>query len=292
MNNEDELIKRAIASTPPSSRASAKKSIPLIVNALQEEGILDPNTLAYALATVQHETAESFSPVNEGYYNDAKYGYEPGFTGRSSALKNGYSGGENYYGRGFIQLTHDYNYKKFGERLGLGDALVKNPEMANDPAISARILAAFMKDNGVAELAQKGDFYNARAPINSKDYDSYQRIADTANSYKSALTPPMPPEPFEKRLASYKGSPDQQQQRLLYENERYAQKQPFTVNAKTLQKLATLPTQPTVPDPELGVREDTGFLSMLGSLVSPNKVVSPLADPRRPRGLKSPVPLR
>lgn len=144
----------------------------LIAQALAAEGILTPNTLAYALATVQHETGSRFEPVREGF-SDA--------VGRSEARKRGYSGGETYYGRGYIQLTHDYNYKQIGNRIGMGDELFNNPDLALEPAISAKILAAFFKDRGVYKYADAGNFDGARGPVNGRDKAG--QISNIARQY-------------------------------------------------------------------------------------------------------------
>lgn len=152
----------------------------LIVDALRKEGILNEKTLAYAMATAKLETAGSFRPVREGYYNDDKYGYAPGFTGKSEARKRGYGGGDNYYGRGYIQLTHQNNYDAMGKRIGVPD-LAKNPDKALDPKIAAKIMAAFMKDRGVSDAATKGDFVGARKGVNGTD--RAVEIADIANDY-------------------------------------------------------------------------------------------------------------
>ena len=48
-----ELLARGV---PLKGRQAAKKYIPLIAKALDDEGILDSNVLAYALATIEHET--------------------------------------------------------------------------------------------------------------------------------------------------------------------------------------------------------------------------------------------
>ena len=146
-------IEKLVAGVPRKGREGARMNIPLIAEALKKEGILDSNVLAYALATIEHETDETFQPIGEiqGHFNARRYGYE---------------GGSNYFGRGFIQITHLRNYRNFGERIGMGDQLVKNPELASTPEIAARILAAFFKDNNVANLASKGNFVAARTPIN------------------------------------------------------------------------------------------------------------------------------
>lgn len=51
-----------------------------------------------------------------------KYAHNP------EALGNRiFSGGYKYFGRGFIQLTHDYNYNSFGEYIGVD--LINNPDL-------------------------------------------------------------------------------------------------------------------------------------------------------------------
>ena len=51
--------------------------------------------------------------------------------------------GYKYRGRGFIQITGKKNYAFYGKQIGVD--LVKNPEMANDPIIAAKIAALFVK---------------------------------------------------------------------------------------------------------------------------------------------------
>lgn len=168
-------VDKVISALPENERNAAT----LVAKALKEQGILDPNTLAYAMATMKHETAGSFQPVNEGYYNDEQYGYEPGFTGRSEARKRGYDGGEDYYGRGYIQLTGLGNYKTYGDALGID--LVNNPDLANDPETAAKIMALYMKQRGTASLATAGNFVDARGTINQDDKGQY--IAGIAQQY-------------------------------------------------------------------------------------------------------------
>lgn len=150
---DPDTIERLVSGVPAKAREAARRNIPLIGKALKDEGILNSNVLAYALATVEHETAGTFEPLEE-------------YSGRFSARRLGYEGGMNYFGRGFIQLTHLRNYKKVGERIGMGDALVKNPELAGSPEVAAKILAAFFADNNIANLASKGHFIAARMPVN------------------------------------------------------------------------------------------------------------------------------
>jgi predicted chitinase len=164
---------------PKKYAKKAGNSVSLIASALEEQGIGDKETIAYALATTQHETANKFQPVNEGWFNDVKFGYEPGFTGKSEARKRGYSGGEDYYGRGYIQLTHDYNYETYGKLIG--EDLLNNPDLANDPEIAAKILAAFFKTRGISKLTKKKKYEAARKLVNP-DAKS-KLIAKTARKY-------------------------------------------------------------------------------------------------------------
>lgn len=75
-----------------------EESVNLIVRTAIQNNVTDPNQIAYMLATAQHETRD-FNAPEEDY-------------GRSQARKLGYSGGEEYYGRGYVHLTHDYNYRR------------------------------------------------------------------------------------------------------------------------------------------------------------------------------------
>jgi predicted chitinase len=58
----------------------------------------------------------------------------------------GNQGGDDgwvYRGRGFNQLTGIKNYEKYGRMAGMGDDLVKNPTLLDDPKISAKVALAF-----------------------------------------------------------------------------------------------------------------------------------------------------
>lgn len=148
-----QVVNELVSKVPQNAQDAAKESIPYIAKALEREGILNAYVLAYTMATIEHETAGTFEPIEE-------------FKGRKNARRFGYEGGTDYFGRGYIQLTHLRNYKKIGERIGIGDELVKNPDLALRPDIAASILAAFFKDNHIAALAISGDFIDARMPVN------------------------------------------------------------------------------------------------------------------------------
>jgi putative chitinase len=78
--------------------------------------------------------------------------------------KQSYSGGQRYMGRGPIQLTHDYNYKKFGDKLGID--LLNNPELAADPRIGAQIAVEYWKDQVRPRVTDWTDVFQHSRAIN------------------------------------------------------------------------------------------------------------------------------
>lgn len=89
---------------------------------------------AYALATAYHETAGTMQPIREyGRGKGRKYG-KPGKYGQVP------------YGRGYVQLTWDFNYEKADKELGLGGKLLKDFDLALDHAIAAQIMVRGMKE--------------------------------------------------------------------------------------------------------------------------------------------------
>ena len=89
----------------------------------------DARWLAYALATTFHETAQTMQPIVE--------------RGSASYLR-----GKAYWpyiGRGYVQLTWDYNYRKMSAKLGV-ELMAPNEDRALDPQIAAKILFVGMRD--------------------------------------------------------------------------------------------------------------------------------------------------
>ena len=117
---------------------------------------------SYILATIKHETAETYLPIEE--YGKGK--------GRSYGKIK--PNGNCYYGRGYVQLTWDFNYKKMGEVLDI--PLYENPKLALNPEIAFDILEYGMyhgfftgKKMSMYFNENKTDFYNARKIINGMD---------------------------------------------------------------------------------------------------------------------------
>ena len=136
------------AATP---RRNIERHLPVVLQALAAAGLDDREMVLMALATIRAES-EGFEPIDEGrsrFNTDpgaAPFNrYEPG-TGIGRTLGNRQPGdGARYKGRGFIQLTGRANYRSYGEAIALGRRLEEEPELANDPAVAARLLAAFLR---------------------------------------------------------------------------------------------------------------------------------------------------
>jgi len=184
----EKQINQILQAVPLYSREDAKKNIPYIINALRDEGILTPNVLAYALATTQAESRfqpvrEGFASTNQGAIDAVTDLYNRGKISTNYALPQ--ANGNSYYGRGFIQLTWPGNYQTMGQRIGMGNQLYDNPDLLLDPTIAAKVMAAFFKDKGVANLAEQGNFVSARGPVNGTD--RAVEIAQTANYYRKSV---------------------------------------------------------------------------------------------------------
>ena len=138
---------------------SVEQSVELIIKTALTHNIRNPKQIAYILASAQHES-ENFRAPEEHY-------------GRSQARKYDYRGGETYYGRGYIHLTHIDNYEKMGALLGMGNSLAKNPPLAMEPAIAAKIMVLGMRDGLFTGKkleryinTHTADYFNARRIVN------------------------------------------------------------------------------------------------------------------------------
>ena len=147
-----------------------KQNLSIVLEALAAAVLGDKDMILMALATIRAET-ESFKPISE---LPSRFNTSPGghpfdlYDNRRDLGNQGPPDGERFRGRGFIQLTGRANYQRYGNRVGLGDQLLNNPEMANDPALAAQLLAAFIKDKekAIREALLVDDLRTARRLVN------------------------------------------------------------------------------------------------------------------------------
>lgn len=122
-----------------------EENIKLLVSVAKGMGITDEGQIAYILATVEHES--KFQPIEEANYM--------GKARQMSYLKK--KSYYPYYGRGFVQITHDYNYKKFGELTN--KPLLQQPELALDICTSAFCTVYGMKEGLYNPKGKPMSFY-------------------------------------------------------------------------------------------------------------------------------------
>ena len=177
-----DLVAKIFHGTP---RGNIEKHLPLVLRALEKVGLGDRDMVLMALGTIRAETS-GFVPISEGRskYNTADGGRPFGLYDTRSDLGHSAVGdGEKYKGRGFVQLTGKYNYRKFSAELGLGDRLVNEPELANDPQIAADLLALFLKskDAPIRVALLLKDYAKARWYVNggSHGLDAFRSAFQT-----------------------------------------------------------------------------------------------------------------
>jgi len=144
-----------------------KQNISLLIDEMKKNGITNPYTQIGILSVVSKES--NFRPKGEqSYANTSNSRIRKIFGSRVAKYSDaeldqlkknpkdffnvvyaktvGNQGGDDgwiYRGRGFNQLTGIKNYEKYGRMAGMGDDLVKNPTLLDDPKISAKVALAF-----------------------------------------------------------------------------------------------------------------------------------------------------
>ena len=152
--------------------------------------------LAYALATFYHETAYTMQPIEEyGKGSGKSYGKPAGPYGQC------------YYGRGYVQLTWEDNYKNgqqyVKDRYNKDCNIYPNAAGALDPEVSALVsydgmVYGWFTGVGLPKYLSKSkgieDPVNARRIVNGTDKAS--TIAGYYWKFKNALKqiPSLPPE--------------------------------------------------------------------------------------------------
>ena len=157
---------------PHTPLGNIKRNLPFVLTALSDAALHDRLMVLAALATIRAET-ESFEPVAEG---QSRFNTSPDPKGhpfdlydyRKDLGNQGPPDGERFRGRGYIQLTGRANYSIYGKSIGLGQQLISKPDLASDPAVAGKLLAAFLKgkERPLKEALLDWDFAGARRLVN------------------------------------------------------------------------------------------------------------------------------
>lgn len=162
-------------------RAAQVAALDSLLNLFEaDENMSDIRWIAYALATVKHECADTYSPI-------AEYG-----KGKGKAYgKPDPETRQIYYGRGLVQLTWKKNYKLFSEKLGVD--LLNEPDAAMELETAYQILSIGMRKGLFTGKSLQNyihgevcDYINARRIINGTDRAAL--IAGYAEQFEEILT--------------------------------------------------------------------------------------------------------
>ena len=136
-------------------------------------------TAAFA-AQLAHESGE-FRWMEEIWGpTAAQLGYEPP-AAKAARLGNTQPGdGKRFKGRGPIQITGRFNYKRYGDLLGVD--LTANPAQAAEPEVAFLTAGLFWKTNSLNELADAQQFVAITRRINGGE----NGLADRQKYYARA----------------------------------------------------------------------------------------------------------
>jgi putative chitinase len=175
-------------------------------NIASDSEIQDICWASYMLATLLHECRSAankwkctWAPVPEtpdrdGKYHGGSYG-NPEFVVNRSGKKIDETGAvvknesqaskRQYFGRGFVQLTHQDNYRKFSELLGLGVDLQFNPEKVLEADVAYKIMSIGMRGGNFIG----GQSLSKHIGPSKVDYLSARKIINTDGSRVEASAP-------------------------------------------------------------------------------------------------------
>ena len=183
-----DMVSKMFPATP---LRNIQANLPLVLDALVEPQLVDKPMILMALSTIRAET-ESFLPIAEGR---SKFNTSPAgrpfdlYDSRKDLGNQGPPDGERFKGRGFIQLTGRANYQIHGAAIGMGTQLVDNPDLANDPAIAAKLLASFLQSRRahIKAALLEGDLKTARRLVNGGS-NGLDRFTNAYNTGASLLS--------------------------------------------------------------------------------------------------------
>jgi hypothetical protein len=155
-----------------SSQSKVEGIEALLTQLESDTDVDDERWAAYMFATVKHECADQWKPIEE-YGKGAGHSYG---TSKTVTGSDGQTYTNKYYGRGYVQLTWDYNYKKMSTALDMDDALYIHPEQVLDADVAYKVMSYGMR-NGSFTGKKLGDYINdagcdyrnARKIINALD---------------------------------------------------------------------------------------------------------------------------
>jgi putative chitinase len=157
----DDQLQRIMPTLPPPKR---QLYLPALNLAMRACGIDNALRTAAFIAQLAHESGELRWMEEIWGPTPAQLRYELP-SGLASKLGNTQPGdGQRFKGRGPIQITGRFNYKKFGQLLGID--LCANPALAAAPEVAFATAGLFWQSNGLNALADAQQFVAITRRIN------------------------------------------------------------------------------------------------------------------------------
>lgn len=142
--------------------SQTQQYFPGVLAAMDKWQILDRLTLIGLCATIRIETG-GFRPINE--YGGTRY-FTRMYEGRRDLGNTQRGDGARFHGRGYVQITGRANYREYSRKLGLGNKLVDDPQLALNAVYAAEIIARYFKDRNVDDACRAQDWRRARRLVN------------------------------------------------------------------------------------------------------------------------------
>lgn len=165
--------------------------IELLLGFIEADPLPDVRWIAYLMATIKHECADTWMPIDE----KGGASYFRKYDGRADLGNTQPGDGALYHGRGYVQITGRKNYAQMGGLLGVD--LIGNPDFAKVPLTAYQIACVGMAKGlftgkGLMDyLGAQTDWVNARRIINGTD--KAKVIAGYADAMFRALSAAIKP---------------------------------------------------------------------------------------------------
>jgi hypothetical protein len=168
----------------------------------EDPNVNDVTWAAYMLATVKTECADTWQPIKEygcvegrtpvctpykgkdGKMHDRSYGDPvpcPNLKLKPAQVCPAGKTAHHYYGRGYVQLTHQGNYKQMSDKLRGNDELIHFPERVMDPDTAYAIMSLGMRDGLFRHDATKKHLPYSLSRFLSAGKSDYKHYYDARN---------------------------------------------------------------------------------------------------------------
>jgi predicted chitinase len=174
--------------TPEQSRNGASpQELKAYVEAMAQK-YLPANQVAQFVGQVAHETGNFTSMIERNPEKNLKH-----YAKAKNPLGNkGMEDAQKYIGRGFLQITGKYNYKYFGDkiRVGLGDELLKNPDLAMRKDVAIALAVMFWRERVAPKMVAGASNKEIATAINGRKPKGLDSRAQAVKVASANMTKP------------------------------------------------------------------------------------------------------